>query len=421
MAYTPRTIKDRVAVGDDIFLVEDLGDNRIRLIPAPTHVSEAGTPVNKALLQPIEDYLATGVVPVERTITAGNGLTGGGSLTTNRTLSLGTPSTISPNTTNNVTSTSHTHAVSGLVPSTREIKAGTGLTGGGDLSADRTLSVKFGTTAGTVCEGNDSRLSNARPPTAHNHAAGDLPSTYTLLDHFINSGEIETAQIAGIKNSLYRGKNLGTSYTSAQQSQVASGKFLDLWVGDYWVINGTRYYIAAFNYYYNTGDTNLTTNHVTLVPAGNMYTHRMNPTNTTEGGYANSEMRTSGLDQAKTKIHADFAGHVVNHKKFLSNATSDGQASAATWLNSDVELMNEVMVYGSVVDGKGVYGRYNIGIEKSQLPLFALRPDLLNIGAAWWLRDVCSATYFAGVHPLGNANAFYASLVLGVRPVFSIA
>lgn len=59
MAYTPREIKDRVAVGDDIFIVEDLGNNRIRLIPAPTHVSEPGTPVNKELLQPIEDELGT--------------------------------------------------------------------------------------------------------------------------------------------------------------------------------------------------------------------------------------------------------------------------------------------------------------------------------------------------------------------------
>jgi microcystin-dependent protein len=59
MAYTPREIKDRVAVGDDIFIVEDLGNNRIRLIPDPIHVSEPGTPINKALLQPIEDFLAT--------------------------------------------------------------------------------------------------------------------------------------------------------------------------------------------------------------------------------------------------------------------------------------------------------------------------------------------------------------------------
>jgi len=420
MAYTPREIKDRVAVGDDIFIVEDLGNNRIRLIPAPTHVSEAGTPVNKALLQPIEDYLATGVVPVERTITAGNGLTGGGSLTTNRTLSLGTPSTISPNTTNNVTSTSHTHAVSGLVPSTREIEAGTGLTGGGDLSVDRTLSVNFGTTAGTVCEGNDSRLSNARPPTAHNHAAGDLPSTYTLLDHFINSGEIETAQIAGIKNSLYRGKNLGTSYTSAQQSQVASGKFLDLWVGDYWVINGTRYYIAAFNYYYNTGDTNLITNHITLVPATSMYTHRMNPQNSTQDGYVGSEMYTTGLGQARTKIHADFPGRVVIHRRHLSTGTSNGYPNAGGWFNSDAELMNEVMVYGNVVNGNEAF-LYNIGTEKSQLPLFSLRPDLICIRARWWLRDICGAAYFAIVDHYGRAVYDGASVALGVRPVFSIS
>jgi len=57
MAYTPREIKDRVAVGDDIFQVEDLGNNQIRLIPAPTYVSEPGTPVNKALLQHMENHL----------------------------------------------------------------------------------------------------------------------------------------------------------------------------------------------------------------------------------------------------------------------------------------------------------------------------------------------------------------------------
>ena len=314
MAYTPREIKDRVAVGDDIFQVEDLGDNRIRLIPAPTHVSEPGTPVNKALLQPIEDELG--------------------------------------------------------------------------------------------------RLSST--------------NTYMQLDHFINSGEIETAQIAGIKNSMFRGKNLGTSYTSEQQSQVASGKFLDLWVGDYWVINGTRYYIAAFNYYYNAGAPKLTTNHITLVPAENMYDHPMNPTETTEGGYANSEMRTSGLDQAKTKIHADFPGHVLTHWRWLSNATTDGQASAGSWFSSDVELMNEVMAYGSVVNGKSVNDldsrvSHNIGIEKSQLPLFALRPDLLNIGAMWWLRDVCSATQFASIFNNGLASRFGADAPDGVRPVFSIS
>jgi len=46
----------------------------------------------------------------DRTLTAGNGLTGGGSLTANRTFTLGTPGTVTTSSTNAVTSTSHTHA-----------------------------------------------------------------------------------------------------------------------------------------------------------------------------------------------------------------------------------------------------------------------------------------------------------------------
>lgn len=50
---------------------------------------------------------------------------------------------------------------SGGAPTTRTITAGTGLTGGGDLSADRTLTVDFGTTSGKVAQGNDSRIVGA--------------------------------------------------------------------------------------------------------------------------------------------------------------------------------------------------------------------------------------------------------------------
>lgn len=224
---------------------------------------------------------------------------------------------------------------------------------------------------------------------------------------------------AGFHNSIYRGKNLGTSVTPEQWANIANGTFKDMYIGDYWIINGTKYEIAAFNYYRNTGDPLLTTNHVTLVPATTLYSHRMNPTDTTDGGYANSEMRTSGLDQAKTKIYADFSGHVLTHRRYLCNAVADGQARAGAWFDSDVELMNEVMAYGSVVNGKG--GLYNIGTEKSQLPLFFLRPDLLNIRTSWQLRDVCSAMRFALVYAYGYAYAYDAGLPFGVRPVFSIS
>lgn len=58
MAYTAREIKDRVAIGDDRFYIEPLGDGRYVLIPAPDSIVESGTDINKALLQPIEDSIA---------------------------------------------------------------------------------------------------------------------------------------------------------------------------------------------------------------------------------------------------------------------------------------------------------------------------------------------------------------------------
>jgi hypothetical protein len=67
-------------------------------------------------------------------------------------------------------------AVAGRVPTSRQITAGTGLTGGGTLAADRTLAVNFGTAAGTAAAGNDSRLADARTPTGP--AGGDLSGTY---------------------------------------------------------------------------------------------------------------------------------------------------------------------------------------------------------------------------------------------------
>lgn len=46
-----------------------------------------------------------------RSVSAGNGLTGGGDLTANRTISMGTPSTVTSNTKNSVSEESHSHAV----------------------------------------------------------------------------------------------------------------------------------------------------------------------------------------------------------------------------------------------------------------------------------------------------------------------
>lgn len=49
----------------------------------------------------------------------------------------------------------------GAAAASVSISAGNGLTGGGNLTANRSLAVNFGTAAGTVCQGNDGRLTGA--------------------------------------------------------------------------------------------------------------------------------------------------------------------------------------------------------------------------------------------------------------------
>ena len=57
MAYIARQFKNRIADGDDIFKITDLGDGRVRLEPAPNSVTEAGTNVDRDLLQTMEDRI----------------------------------------------------------------------------------------------------------------------------------------------------------------------------------------------------------------------------------------------------------------------------------------------------------------------------------------------------------------------------
>ncbi|NMA74545.1 MAG: hypothetical protein GX963_10380 [Bacteroidales bacterium] len=228
---------------------------------------------------------------------------------------------------------------------------------------------------------------------------------------------------AGAHNLIFRGKDLGSSVTPKQYAEIQAGTFDDMFIGDYWTINDTKYLIAAFDYWYNTGDEALTNHHITLVPETTMYTHEMNDSNTTDGGYLGSKMYDSGLNQARSKIKSDFSGHVVNHRLHLSNAVSDGMVSAGTWVDSEIELMNEVMVYGTKINGQGTPGTtdYNSNMGKTQLPLFRYRPDLIGIRATWWLRDVVSGSLFASVYSHGYARRGSASHVYGVRPAFSIS
>lgn len=57
MIYTSRDIKDRIAIGDNKYYMEQLSDGRVMLTPAPDTVIEVGTDINRELLQIMEDRI----------------------------------------------------------------------------------------------------------------------------------------------------------------------------------------------------------------------------------------------------------------------------------------------------------------------------------------------------------------------------
>ena len=230
---------------------------------------------------------------------------------------------------------------------------------------------------------------------------------------------------------IYRGRNLGSgstfaaASTSDQRTAISSGTFNNLFIGDYWTVNGVVYRIADFNYWKRVGDSDLTTNHIVLVPDNNMGSGRMNASNDTTGGYVNSEMYTdtttpSKLNAARTKIANDFGNYLLSHKRYFPNATTDGAQSAGAWYTSTVDLMNELMVYGSYIRCKKSGTSYIITADKSQLALFRLDPTKINIRANYWLLDVVSSAAFALVNSYGIADSYNATSPNGVRPVFAV-
>lgn len=124
-----------------------------------------------------------GLVSNTRTISSGEGLTGGGDLSSNRTLSLNINSLTSMNIAN-FTGSSYlavfnTNTGTGkinfsefvtfmsLVQTSRSIAAGGGLTGGGNLSSDRTISMGTPTTLGAS-------TTNDASGSTHTHAINTL-------------------------------------------------------------------------------------------------------------------------------------------------------------------------------------------------------------------------------------------------------
>ena len=242
-------------------------------------------------------------------------------------------------------------------------------------------------------------------------------------------------------NGLFRGKNLSSVYTVDQiYAMVHSGKFDDLFLGDYFTVSITTtlpdetvktenitLMIAAFDYYYNMGDTALTTHHVVLIPrkSGFATSAKMNNTNITTGGYIGSFMHTDVLPCYAASLKTALNNHVLSHRSFLTSTVNastpsmagaglSGASTAYEWVSVDLQLMNEVQLYGSMVWSSSAY---EVGTDNRKLPVFNYITPVQYDRLSFWLRSVVSSTRFAVCNAVGYTNCNDASVNSYVRPI----
>lgn len=195
--------------------------------------------------------------------------------------------------------------------------------------------------------------------------------------------------IPEMHKSIYRGKNLGTSVTSAQSDTIKNGKFHDIWLGDYWEIGNVKYYVADFDYYYG-GARNSSISHHVLVWPSNTFgeAQAFNTTGDLSSiGYANSTVRqalqgSAGDTTAYTTISTAFANHLVTYNDYLSTGIQKDYDQSIGWslqtsvVECTIELPSVGMLFPSVVTQAHAGGYATIPSCETQFALLSLKPQL---------------------------------------------
>ena len=268
------------------------------------------------------------------------------------------------------------------------------------------------------------------------------------IDNSVTQTNLNSLKIVNIEeklefnnNGIFRRKDLTNVYTIDQiYNMVHSGNFDDLFLGDYFTVSITTtlpdetvktenvtLMIAAFDYYYNCGDTALTTHHIVLIPRNQGFatTAKMNETHTTEGGYLNSYMHPTVLPCYAKSLKTALKNHLLSHRTILTNnvtttaasmagAGLTGSASGWEWTTAELQLMNEVQLYGTTVWSSSAY---DVGVDNRKLPVFNFITPAQFGRYNFWLRAVVSTTEFAYCTYNGIAYYVGASNANYVRPI----
>lgn len=246
-------------------------------------------------------------------------------------------------------------------------------------------------------------------------------------------------------NMIYRGQNLGETFTEAQDTALSSGNFTDLYLGDYWtktvtIPDGTytggdgeevtvpaqtnitlKAVIADFDTFYAgyaSSYAGINTHHAAVIVTG-FSNVVWNKTNSTAGGYVASLIHKWLVGSALPQIETWFgSAKVLSHQKLLTNAITGDAASGWAWSSQKISLLSENQMYGSKVWGnsKAANGGYEPGEAFKHLNVFNhIDANLLFGNKNIWLRDIASAVGSADLGIVGFADNYGASNT-GVAP-----
>lgn len=236
--------------------------------------------------------------------------------------------------------------------------------------------------------------------------AGKFAATAEMVERAVST--YMTGLSPEMHRNTFRGKCLGESITEEQLTAIQDGRFYDLYVGDYWEINEVKYRIADINYWRNVGyPEQVQKPHILIVPDSILGSGQMNTGNSTAGGYRNSAMKATRLNQIADSLPDTFKNILISHRMF-----SDG-----TWFTTAVDLMNEVMVHGTYICTDNSNKQTS---DTQQLALFRLNPKLKNNGYNYWLRNVADSQSYVLVSQYGDASKDAATSTYGIRPVFAV-
>lgn len=244
----------------------------------------------------------------------------------------------------------------------------------------------------------------------------DYPADTVIAagDIFLKDGATGTKKVVGsdlpyaifdgvpmMHNNIYRGANLGSSYTVAQRAAVSSGAFTGLWIGDYWTIGGVQWIIVDFDYWGGT------THHLIVMPRTGHYQGPIHPDLVVATGVRSTALGSNAITPGSNSFQSLFNNMGFSHT-IISREGWDSEYRRNTSVR-EVKTVADVLSEGMVIGSKpitseppGPNGTIWKTNDSRQLSYFRMGGKMpLTSGQISWLSDQTAAYHFATIDDLG--------------------